>query len=511
MREEANSSAYRERSAPAENRAGNPPLRGVRGEGTLFIFETPRASPSPHPTMTRRDRVKAAAPSGAGPRVQMAPLQGGLRLAVHALAAGLELLSSDWPDEAAVDWPVYDGGVRLARHVVDAAVGAPDAPGDGALAHAARAHYVHVAELRRDRGMQPVPLDAYDPPKDVLGLVSAALREQALEHHTAETMVATDRDGGRLLATMPVSVEQAHVWLSGALYEKVEAWVEDDPLIYLERAASAWWLSRWRGARPLAGDDFAQGVREQEFSLVERPLRCLGVSAMEHLVEEKLLRGIGPRQQRMAAHLLQSQAGVWTVKAREDGRAVLLAAWDGTPYEVREHATPQDNSYGPGYVALGRLIPFGDGTWLRSPGMFMMSFGARSTALARDLARGMAAQAEHMPVEAVLEAAAYTLAGVRGLPRAVPPAPTPDDAASLGRELTALLREAGIARPADPGSAAAIRLSGGMEGEVLEYDLDLVLGEYLNAVFQQSQKSRAVREARRRRDRRARKKGKRRR
>lgn len=461
--------------------------------------------------MKRPDRVRTAAPKGAGSRVQMVALEGGLRLAVHALAAGLELVSSDWPDATDVDWPVYDSGVRLARHVADAAAGAPAAPGDRALADAARAHYERVAELRRECGMQPVPLDGYDPAAEVLVLVSAALREQALEHHTVETLVATDRDGSRLLVTMPVSVEQAHVWLSGSLYEKVEAWVEEDPLIFLERAASAWWLSRWRGSRPLAGDDFARGVREQEFSLVERPLRCMGVSPMQYLVEEKMLGRIGLRQQHMAAQLLQSQVGVWTVKAREGGRAVLLSALDGTPYEVREHATPKDNAYRPGYVALGRLIPFGDGTWLRSPGMFMMSFGDRSAALAGELARGMAAQAAHMPVEGAVEAAAHALAGVRGLPRVVPPAPTPDDAASLGREIMSLLREAGIARPADPGSAAAIRLSGGTEAEVLEYNLDLILGEYLQAVFQQSQKSRAVREARARRDRKSRKKGKRRR
>lgn len=486
-------------------------MRGVPGKGTLFTLQAYPCLLSPFPSMKTPEHAKAAAPSGARSGARTVPLEGGLRLAVHALAAGLELLSSDWPDEAAVDWPVYESGVRLARYVVDAAVGAPAAPGDSALADAARAHYGHVAELRRECGMQPVPLDAYDPAADALGLVSADLREQALEHHTAETLVATDRDGGRLLVTMPVSVEQAQVWLSGVLYEKVEAWVEEDPLISVERAASAWWLSRWRSSRPLPGDDFARGVREQEFSLVERPLRCMGVSAMQYLVEEELLRGIGPRQQRMAAHLLQSHVGVWTVKAREDGRAVLLSALDGNPYEVREHATPKDNAYGPGYVALGRLIPFGDGTWLRSPGMFMMSFGDRSVALARDLARGMAAQAEHMPVEAILEAAAHTLAGVRGLPRAVPPAPTPDDAANLGREIIMLLREAGIARPADPGAAAGMRLSGGTGAEVLEYNLDLMLGEYLQAVFQQSLKSRAVRDARRRRDRQARKKGKRRR
>lgn len=460
--------------------------------------------------MKKPGSVDAAALTGEGSRAQVIPLEGGLRLAVHALAAGLELVLSDWPDEMDDDWPVYDSGVRLARQVADAALGAPGAPGDAALAHAARAHYERVTELRQEREVELVPLEGYEPGMDGLAFTSAALREQALEHHTAEALVATDRDGGRVLVGMPVSVEQAHVWLSGVLYEKVEAWMGRDPLIHLERAASEWWLSRWRSARPLPGDDFSRGVREQEFSLVERPLRCMGVSAMEHLVGKALLRRIGPRQQHMAAQLLQSHAGVWMVESRADGAAVFRSPLNDTRYTVREHATLEDNPYGPGSVALGRLIPFGDGTWLRSPGMMMLSYGSRSTAVARDLARGMRVQAAHMPREAVVEGAAHTLAGVRGLPRDVPPAPTPDDAAALGRELVTLLREAGIARPAEPGSPAAARLSGGNGTEVLEFEMDLVLSEYLHAVMRQSQKSRAVREARRRKERQARKKGRRR-
>jgi hypothetical protein len=459
-------------------------------------------------SMNNPYRRKAATPTTTESSVQVTPLAGGLELAVHALTAGLELVSSAWPDEDDDERPVYEGGVRLARQVVDAALRAPDALDDVALAHAARAHYQTVCEVRQNRLMDPVPLDEYTPEADALGYASAALREQSLEHHTSETLLGTHEDGGRVLASMAVSPEQAHVWLSGVLYEKVEAWVEQDALTALERAASAWWLSRWRGSRPLPGDDFARGVREQEFSLVERPLRSLGVSVLEHLVEEELLLEIGPRQQHMAAQLLQSRTGVWTVEARADGRAVFVDPLEQTRYSVREHATLDDNAYGPGYVALGRLIPFGDGTWLRSPGTFLMSYGSRSAALARDLARGMEAQAERMPMEGILEGAAHTLAGVRGLPRAVPPAPTPDDAATLSRELTVLLREAGIAYPADPASSAAARLPHGTNTEVLEFEVDLVLGEYLHALFQQSKHSRFMREARRRRDRKARKKGK---
>jgi hypothetical protein len=455
-------------------------------------------------------RQKASAPAEAKPHLQTVLLEGGLSLAVNALTAGLELMSSDWPDEDSADWPVYDSGLRLARQIADAAVGGAGAPDYAALRDAARAHYEHVSELRRECLMEAVLLDEYEPATGVLGFASAALREQTLEHHTTEIVVGTDAEGRRLLATMPASVQQAHVWLSGALYQKVEAWVERDPLVSLERTASAWWLDRWRSARPLPGDEFARGVREQEFSLVDRPLRCLDVSVMEHLVEEGLLRRIGPRQQHMAAQLLQSHTGVWTVEERTEGRAVLAAAWDDTRYEVREHAGTSDNPYRPGFLAVGTLIPFGDGTWLRSPGMFMTSFGKESRSVARKLIQDIASLSEQMPVAAVVEAAMHTFAGVRGLPRTVPPASTPDEAANMAREVTALLRASGIARPVKPGSAMALHLSSKHAGEVLEYDTDVPLGEYLQALFQQSMKSRAVREVRRRKERQARKKGRRR-
>jgi hypothetical protein len=455
-------------------------------------------------------RRKASVPAEARPHLQTVLLEGGLGLAVNALTAGLELMSSDWPDEDSADWPVYDSGLRLARQIAHAAVGQAGAPDDAALRDAARAHYEHVSDLRHECLMEAVLLDDYQPAKDVLGFTSAVLREQTLEHHTTEIVVGTDADGRRLLATMAVSVQQAHVWLSGALYEKVEAWAARDPLISLERRASAWWLDRWRSARPLPGDEFARGVREQEFSLVDRPLRCLHVSVMEHLLEEGLLRRIGPRQQHMAAQLLESHTGVWTVEERTEGRAVLVAAWDNARYEVREHAGTSDNPYRPGFLAVGTLIPFGDGTWLRSPGMLMTSFGRDGRRVARKLMQDIASLSERMPVAAVLEAAMHTFAGVRGLPRTVGPVSTPDEAANMAREVTALLRASGIAQPAAPESAMAQHLSRTHGGEVLEYDTDIPLGEYLQALFQQSMKSRAVREVRQRKERQARKKGRRR-
>jgi hypothetical protein len=449
----------------------------------------------------------AGSPAGARLEPRTIPLEGGLARAVYALAAGFQFRMTDWPDPVDEEWPVYESGVLLARGIVDAALGVPAAPDDAALARAADAHAERVAELARERHPHPFSMDGYQPDDDALGLTSGALREQALEHHDAEILIGTLAGGEHVLVAGPVSVQQAHVWLLGPLYEKVEAWVEEDPVTLLERGASAWWFSRWRGPRPMKGDEFASGVREQEFTLVDRSLCITDESPVEHLVNEGLLRGIGPRQQHMAAQLIHSELGVWTVESRTEDRAVFVSPLDGTRYEVREHASIGDTGYGPGFIALGRLIPFGDGTWLRSPGTFLMSYGEPGAAMARTLAHGLQTQRGDLPLAAAVEFSMHRLTGVIKQPRAVPPAPTPDDAAEAGRTVTLLLREAGIARPIDPTSAQGARLAAQHPGtEILEYDVDVVLGEYMSALVQQGLKSKAVRDVKHRRARQARKK-----
>jgi hypothetical protein len=439
------------------------------------------------------------------------PLERGLRPALHALAAGFQLPTSAWPDEADAEWPVYESGVRLARGIVDAALDAPGAPGEAALTRAANAHVEQLMTLARERDDEPFSLDAYEPSKEDLALTSAALREQALEHHDAEVLVASRENGERLLFASPVTREQAHVWLSGSLYEKVEAWVREDPGTSMERDACAWWFSRWRGPRPIAGDEFASGVREQEFALVDRPMCVVGASPVEHLVAEGLLRKIGPRQQHMAAQLVRSEAGVWTVESRAEHRAVYVSPLDGQRYEVREHAGTRDTGYRAGFLALGRLIPFGDGTWLRSPGTFLMDHGPRTASMAHTLADGLQNKRGSMPLVGALELAAHKLAGVRGVPRDPLPAPSPDEAADYARDISILLREAGLARVVDPTSVRAARLAAQHPNtEILEYQVDVVLAEYISALSQQGLKSRAVRDVKRRRARQARKKGRRR-
>lgn len=460
--------------------------------------------------MKKSQQARGSARTGAGAsKPDVVPLEGALGRAVHALAAGLHFRTSAWPDAQDAEWPVYESGIRLARDIVGAALGVPGAIGEDGLTRAADAHFAHVQELARALDTEPPSLDGYAPTEDDLGMTTAALREQALDHHTTDVMLGTHESGGRVLVSFPVTTAQAHVWLLGPLYEKLESWALEDPMTSTERAACAWWFSRWRGQRPLPGDEFASGVREQEFTFVDRPMHLPDATPVEHVAEHGGPRGLGGRQMHMAAQLARSEAGVWRVESRAEGRAVFVGPSSGRRYEVREHATLADTPYGPGYIALGRLIPFGDGTWLRSPGTFLMGYGTETHALARELAVGLETQRGGLPVPAAIELAAHSLYGIRGLPRAVPPAPTPDHAAELGRDLGQLLRAAGLARVVDAtANPDAVKLAKLPNTEILEYHLDIVLAEFLGALVQQSQKSRLVRQVKRRRERQAQKKKK---
>jgi hypothetical protein len=457
--------------------------------------------------MKKRSKPRAiTSPGPLSPRT--IPLEHGLRPALHALAAGFRFRTNGWPDETDAEWPVYESGLRLARGIVDTALEAAGAPGEAGLVHVAEAHVQQVMELARELD-EPFSMDRYAPTREELARTTLALCEQALEHHDAEVFVASDARGERMLFTLSVPAQRAHVSLLGPLYEKVEAWVREDAAATMERDACAWWFSRWRGPRPIPGDEFASGLREQEFALVDRPMCVLGASPVEHLLNRGLLRGIGSRQQHMAAQLARSETGIWTVESRTEDRAVFVSPLDGQRYEVREHTGTDETGYGRGFMALGRLIPFGDGTWLRSPGTFLMDHGENTASMARTLADGLENKRGNLPLVAAIEYAAHTLAGVRSVPRDPPPARTPDEAADLSRDLGLMLRQEGLARVVDPTSARAARLAAENPNvEMLEFEVDIVLGEYMAALYQQSRKSKTVRDVKRRLTRQDRKKGK---
>jgi hypothetical protein len=179
-------------------------------------------------------------------------------------------------------------------------------------------------------------------------------RSRALEGAPGDAMQALDAalEINRCIRVAASALPQAAVtgpneasWLLESLYDHVEAAVLLDPMLDLERRTSAWWFERWTPApaRQRPDETFPRGVREQEWSLVERSTLRLEAPVV-------------------AGYSDGSFAGVFTVHDRRESEITLEDVAGGHRYLVHEHNG--EIAYHPEYLALGRLIPFGPGRYL---------------------------------------------------------------------------------------------------------------------------------------------------
>jgi hypothetical protein len=195
---------------------------------------------------------------GGAPR--MVPLNGDLARAVLALGAAAtaqDALSELTTDELEATERFDVAVVYLGRGIAAALLGARGAPDPAALA--ATAGVLLEGETRIPGELVPggrIPDSLERAPAALLEAAGYVLREHALDRHRSELILGTRNEDGQPVAFhRPVTESQAHVWLGGYLYERVEAWVRRDWLTAAERAASEWWFSRWRAARPFRGDE----------------------------------------------------------------------------------------------------------------------------------------------------------------------------------------------------------------------------------------------------------------
>lgn len=322
------------------------------------------------------------------------------------------------------------------------------------------------------------------PDSRALEQAAKVIREAGLEAHDADLILDTRQDETQVIVWHPVPPETAHVWLLENLYDHVETTVLLDPLLELERQASGWWFERWTPARERPVETFPRGVREQEWSLVERITLSLETPVMTAHPEHPAFDELPARQQVMARALAGSFAGVFTVRERSRSEVTLEEIAGGKHYRVQEHN--KEITYHPGYLALGRLIPFGPGRHLRSPGMTFLA-GPDPT-LADTLSGQFERSAdEHGPAIAV-EICISLMLGAKGLPRRVRPAASKTEARALLQELQEALEETGHARRVAPArvSAELRRLGRGKEMHYYEYDLDDTVAHWFQALGEQA-------------------------
>ena len=359
---------------------------------------------------------------------------------------------------------------RAAGALAQAAVAGPDA---GALADARRTLQETIPRRTPRRTN-----------REALSAAAHAIREAGLEAHDADLLLGTTPEGAQVIVWHPVPPETAHVWLLEPLYEHVEAAVLLDPLLDLERRASAWWFERWTPARERPDETFPRGVREQEWSLVERRTLRLETPVMAAYSESPAFGDLPARQQAMACALAGSFAGVFTVRDRRESEVTLEDVTGGQRYLVHEHN--EEIAYHPGYLALGRLIPFGPGRYLRSPGMAFLALP--DPALAHELGGHLERSADELGPAIAVEILISMLLGAKGLPRKVRAAASRTEARALLQELQETLEETGLARHVGPArvSPELRRLGHGKEMRYYEYDLDDPVAHWFQALGEQA-------------------------
>jgi hypothetical protein len=268
--------------------------------------------------------------------------------------------------------------------------------------------------------------------------IAQRLRELGLEEADVSLHLVRDRDGSNGLAWHRIPPATAHVWLLGSLYDRVERSVEIDALLDLERRASRWWFLCLSAER--RGEDylFSQGVREQEWSLVDRPTLVTEVPVMSAFCEQPFFPFLPARQQALARALRRSFVGVFTVRAPRGETQIFESLLDGRRYEVHEH-NPQETRYSAGALALGRLIPWEDGLHLRSPGMVIVP--QPNPGMAPTIAEALGRIGDAMPAAAALEGAISAIVMGSKVPRKVRPAASRTEARELLDQLPELFEE----------------------------------------------------------------------
>jgi hypothetical protein len=321
---------------------------------------------------------------------------------------------------------------------------------------------------------------------EALGDAAALIREIGLERYDFDCHLATAHGADDVLASAPVPRATAHAWLLGRLLQRTEMFViEGDEFLVMERRASAWYFDTWSaGGRRRDGTEFTRTVREQEWSLVSRDSLALEEPVMMSLIGDERFAAIPPRQQRLANALQQSIIDVFEATALGGRILAARSIRDGITYHVHEHNDEVLRLQN--VLMLGRLIPFEDGLWLRSPGA--VAFSHPSKEQASLLAEGVARMGDTLPAPIIIEAMISTVAFGEPVPRAIKPSGSARDARALLDKLYPALDDLGLREdlPLDQIPSELVAQAAGRELQMAGFALDQAMGEWMEALSAQA-------------------------
>jgi len=320
-----------------------------------------------------------------------------------------------------------------------------------------------------------------------LGDAAALIREIGMERYDLECVLGTDAHGDEVIVAAAVPPPTAHVWLLGRLFERPELFTLSDEFLAMERQASGWYFGRWGEAtrrKGLDSGDFARGVREQEWTFVSRDSLAIEGPMMLSLTDEAF-GDMPARQLSLARALLRSVVDVLEVTAVDGSLLTVRSARDGAVYRVHEHN--EEARPFPGLVLLGRLIPFDDDTWLRSPGALLFApADERQLSL---LAEGVTRMREALPTPIALEAFISTLIYGAKVPVSRKPAPSAKAARAMLTALYENLEELGFREDVPDMEVPADLLGAATQPgtAVLRFSLDEPMAEWASALAAQAE------------------------
>ena len=286
--------------------------------------------------------------------------------------------------------------------------------------------------------------------REASGEAAWLVREVGLEEFDVSCDLATSDDGTPELFASSVSPESAHVALLEYVFVRAETIVDSfDPLLAAERDASQWEFSQWSVSPPPGRGsvevmEFAGSVREQEYSLAERRTVTLGTSVMDELAQNEGFAELCPRQHRMSAAFATSFVDVFECVGLEATRGTFRSMRNGRTFAVHEHR--ESITYAPGWIAMGRLLPFDGDLHLRSPGMLFLEPDDRT-----DMTSAVEAFADARATSPALALEAFISADVFGIPvpRSVKPARSKVEARAMLAMIGDMLDDAELERVRD--------------------------------------------------------------
>jgi hypothetical protein len=314
-------------------------------------------------------------------------------------------------------------------------------------------------------------------------VLSTMLDGDATEALGASVRIERDQDGaGMVLRWKRLTPEAVHLEPLGMLLHCLHSLAQEAALTALERTACEWWFGLESEQSPERS--LTRKWREREWSLLDRKCFATHETMFEMARATRHLKTLPPRAQRLAESVGKSRTGVFVVRERSGADVTLEDVGRHERVMMREHDRTRADEVGA--VIVGRLYPYKDECYLRSPSAFV--FDAALSRPPELLAEGTDLLVrERFPRAVALEVVVtqYILAPLLELPNKVPAAGSREEARRTLDALRAAMEDAGMFE--HPLSEGALWLEpSGDKGRctIFGFEADLPLAHWVESLLE---------------------------